>query len=141
VKIFAAKRTLWPAIAALIAIGFGLLTIRSGATVLFGSEEARRAAGSYLAPLVWFNFLAGFAYVAAGAGLWLRQRWGVLVALGIALATAFAFGTFGVHVAGGGAYEIRTVWAMLLRMALWVVIAFFAWRAIGCRVPGQAHQG
>jgi hypothetical protein len=103
VKILGAKRPLWLLIAALIAIGFGLLTVKSGADVLFGPEEARRAAGSYLTSLVRFNLLAGFAYVAAGVGLWFQRRRGTLLALGIAIATAVAFGAFGVHVAGGGA--------------------------------------
>lgn len=56
--IFSAKRPLWMLIAGLIAIGFGPLTVRSGASVLFGPEEAQRAAGSYLPSLVWFNLNA-----------------------------------------------------------------------------------
>ena len=138
-KLLGAKRPLWLLIAALIAIGFGLLTVKSGADVLFGTEEARRAAGSYLSSLVWFNLLAGFAYVAAGAGLWLQRHWGALFALGIAIATALAFGAFGVHVAGGGAYEMRTVGAMLLRTTLWAAIAFLSCRAIGCLARRQAY--
>ena len=58
----------------LVAVGFGLLTIKEGGTILFGGDAARASAGNYVPFVLWFNFLAGFAYVVAGAGLWLRQR-------------------------------------------------------------------
>jgi len=138
-NVFGAKRSIWMLIAGLIAIVFGLLTVRSGAGVLFGPEEAQRAAGSYLPWLVWFNLLAGLAYVGAGVGLWFQRRWTAPLAIGIAIATAAAFAAFGVHAAGGGAYEMRTVWAMVLRTSLWAVMAFSACRAMGCLVRRQAH--
>lgn len=138
-NIFGAKRPLWILVAGLIAVGFGLLTIKSGAGVLFGPEETRRAAGSYLPSLVWFNFIAGFAYVAAGVGLSFERHWAALLTLSIAITTLAAFAAFGVHVSGGGAYEMRTVGAMLVRTTLWAVIAFLACRAMGCLAPGRAR--
>lgn len=51
--------------AAAFAVGFGLLTIKSGGSVLLGGETAR-SAGNYVPFVVWFNFIAAFAYVAAG---------------------------------------------------------------------------
>ncbi|MDZ7586029.1 MAG: hypothetical protein U0938_14540 [Thiobacillus sp.] len=114
----------------LVAIGFGLLTIKEGGTILFGDEAARAAAGNYVPFVLWFNFLAGFAYVIAGAGLWLMQRWAVWLAIAIAVATAFAFAAFGVHVYYGGAFEPRTVIAMSLRTLVWVTIAAIAWRGL-----------
>jgi hypothetical protein len=80
--------------------------------------------------VLWFNFLAGFAYVVAGAGLWMRRRWSAQLALAIAAATVLMFGAFGIHVAAGGAFEARTAWAMTLRSAVWILIALFALRAI-----------
>lgn len=137
--ILGAKRSLWMLITGLIAIVFGLLTVKSGAGVLFGPEEARLAAGSYLPWLVWFNLLAGLAYICAGAGLWLQRRWAALLAIGIALATVAAFGAFGMHVSGGGAYEMRTAWAMALRTGLWAAIAFFACQTMGCLARGRVR--
>ena len=61
-------RGIWMRVIALIAVAFGLLTIREGCDVLFFDGAARAAAGSYVPFLLWFNFLAGFAYVIAGAG-------------------------------------------------------------------------
>ncbi|BAN35270.1 hypothetical protein SCD_n01447 [Sulfuricella denitrificans skB26] len=114
----------------LVAVGFGLLTIKEGGTILFGGEAARTAAGNYVPFVLWFNFLAGFAYVIAGTGLWLQQRWAVWLAIAIATATALTFAAFGIHVAFGGAYEPRTVIAMSLRTLVWVTIAAVAGRGV-----------
>jgi hypothetical protein len=74
--------------------------------------------------------VAGFAYVIASAGLWMRQRWAVWLAMAIAAATALTFIAFGAHVASGGLYEQRTVVAMSLRTLVWVAIAAIAWRRL-----------
>lgn len=112
----------------LIAVGFGLATIASGGGVLFGGPERRAAAGDYVPFVVWVNFLAGFFYVAAGVGLWRRNRWAVWLAAAIAAVTGTAFAAFAVHVAMGGAYELRTVAAMTLRVGLWSAIALVGFR-------------
>lgn len=119
---------IWLRLVAVVAVAFGLLTIKEGGTILFGDEAARSAAGNYVPFVLWFNFVAGFAYVIAGAGLWLRQRWAVWLAVAIAAATALTFAAFGAHVAAGGLYEQRTVIAMSLRTLVWVAIAAIAWR-------------
>lgn len=130
------KVWLWSA--GIVAILFGLLTIREGGAVLFWSEAARRAAGQYVPFVVWFNFLAGFAYVIAGVGLWFRHRWAAGLALAIAAATLAVFAAFGTHIAFGGGYELRTVVAMSLRSAAWIAIAAvayrFVWRSRGREV-------
>ena len=114
----------------LVAVAFGLLSIKEGGTILFDGEAAQAAAGDYVPFVLWFNFLAGFAYVIAGTGLWLQHRWAVWLAVVIAAATAFAFAAFGAHVYAGGAYEMRTVIAMSLRTLVWVTIAAVAWRVL-----------
>jgi len=121
-------RPKWAPLVALVATAFGALTVVSGSRVLFGGEPARAAAGDYVPFVVWFNFLAGFAYVAAGVGLWLGRPWAARLAVGVAAATALAFAGLGAHVAMGGAFEPRTVVAMTLRTALWAGIAALAWR-------------
>lgn len=114
----------------LIAAGFGLLTIKEGGTILFGDEAARATAGNYVPFVLWFNFVAGFAYVVAGIGLWLQQRWSVWLAVSLAVATALAFAAFGMHVLFDGLYEKRTVIAMSMRTLVWASIAIFAWRQL-----------
>lgn len=114
--------------AAVVAVVFGLVTVKEGGTVLFGPEEARRAVGAYVPFVLWFNFLAGFAYVAAGVGLWARRRWAALLSFLVAAGTVATYAAFGVHVALGGAFETRTVAAMALRTVLWLAISLIAWR-------------
>jgi hypothetical protein len=115
---------------ALFAVLFGLLTISSGGAVLFDSA-ARQAAGNYVEFIVWFNFLAGFAYVIAGMGLWCWQRWAVWLSLSIAATTLLAFISFGLYVLGGGSYELRTVIAMSGRTLIWSFITLAAyWKII-----------
>ncbi|MDX9700144.1 MAG: hypothetical protein RBT55_11265 [Rhodocyclaceae bacterium] len=121
-------RNTWSRLLSLLAIGFGLLTLREGGAVLFVDGAARLAAGHYVPFVLWFNFLAGFAYVVAGVGLWLRRHWAAWLVVVIAVATALVFLAFGVHVALGGAWEQRTVIAMALRTLVWAGIATIAWR-------------
>lgn len=115
-------------IAALLAGVFGVLTIKEGSAVLFGGTQA----GAYVPFVLWFNFLAGFMYVAAAFGLWLRKRWATWLAVLLAGATAIVFAAFGIHVASGGAYEMRTVWAMTLRTGVWTAIAAMTCAVLGC---------
>jgi uncharacterized membrane protein (DUF2068 family) len=105
-----------------------LLTINKGASVLFGGEAARVAAGAYVPFVLWFNFAAGFAYVLAGVGLWLQRRWALWLAIVIALATGIVFAAFGAHVYSGGAYKQVTVYAMTLRTVVWLGIALIVSR-------------
>lgn len=114
---------------AVVAVAFGVLTLKSGGAVLFIDGEARAAAGDYVGFVLWFNFLAGFAYIVAGLGLWFH--WlpcAPRLAALIAAATLLVFAAFGVHVLAGGAYEIRTVVAMSIRSGFWLVAAAFAFR-------------
>ncbi len=117
-------------ILAAVAIVFGALTIFSGGRALFGGAEARAAVGNAVGFVLWFNFFAGFAYVLAGIGLWLGRSWAAWAAALLALATALVVGAFGVHVMGGGAYEMRTVGALALRLGFWALVAVLAWRAL-----------
>lgn len=132
----ASKRSIAIRVAAVVAIAFGLLTIKEGGTVLFGDTAARAAAGDYVPFVVWFNFLAGFAYVTAGIGLWMKQRWAVWLAISIAAATALAFAAFGLHMLSGGAYELRTAFAMGFRTLVWSLISVVAWRQLPGRSSG-----
>ncbi|WP_170763253.1 hypothetical protein [Ruegeria lacuscaerulensis] len=114
-------------IAASVAIVFGALTVFAGGRALFGSEEARAAVGNAVPFVLWFNFLAGFAYVVAGIGLFLRHRPAVWISIGILVATVLVFLAFGAHVLQGNAYEMRTIGAMTLRTGVWSVISVVAW--------------
>ena len=127
---FKSDKTINIRILSVIAIMFGLLTIKSGGQVLFGGISYQKAAGNYIPLVVWFNFLAGFIYLAAGAGIWMRQRWAVWLSLLIAIATIIVFVIFGLQILKGGAYETRTVAAMSLRSLVWILISIFSYRGV-----------
>jgi len=113
-----------------IAIVFGLLTIKSGGSVLFVDGTARKDAGNYVPFVLWFNFLAGFAYLLAGAGLFMQKHWAAWISIFIVVSTVFVFALFGFHILNEGMYEGRTVAAMSLRTVVWALIAMVAYRKI-----------
>ncbi|CUH82472.1 hypothetical protein [Tropicibacter naphthalenivorans] len=108
-----------------VATAFGLLTVASGGATLLGGLEM----GAIVLFVLWFNTLAGLAYVVAGVGLWQGRQWSWPLSLAIFAATLLVFAAFGLHVAQGGAFEMRTVFAMALRSAVWGGIAVVARQA------------
>lgn len=111
-----------PRIAGVIAIVFGALTLFSGGITLVGALDM----GAVVPFVLWFNTAAGIAYVVTGIGLWQVRRWAFSVSLAIFVATLLVFAGFGLHVARGGAYEMRTVFALALRCAVWGAIVLAA---------------
>ena len=128
----------WVAILALVAIVFGIVTVIVGGKTLFGGTEVRIAAGNIVPFVLWFNFVAGFFYVIAGVGLFLWKRWAAQLSAAIAAATITVFIAFGLHISLGGAFEPRTVGAMIIRSVVWIVIAIPACRAPGCFQRGMS---
>lgn len=98
--------------------------------MLFGGEAAQSAAGNAVSFVLWFNFLSGFAYVLAGVGIAIMRRWAVWLAIFLTVSIAVVFALFGLHIFGGGAFEMRTVGAMTLRLIAWAAIATVAGRNI-----------
>ena len=124
------NRTIGVLLISLVAILFGLLTIKSGGMVLFVDGPDRVAAGNYVPFVLWFNFIAGFFYILAGIGLWFTQRWAVWLAGVIVISTLVVFALLNLHIYNDGLFEFRTVIAMSLRSVVWSVIAFYAYLKI-----------
>ena len=123
-------RTIGIWVITVIAVVFGLLTIKSGGSVLFVDGTFREEAGNYVLFVVWFNFLVGFVYLIAGGGLWMQKHWAVWISIFIVAVTLVVFAIFGIHILKGGMYEVRTIAAMGLRTVVWALIAMFAYRKI-----------
>jgi hypothetical protein len=123
------SRSIGTWVSSIIAILFGLITLKSGGEVLFIDGAGREAAGNYVPYVLWFNFLMGALYIVAGIGLWLQKNWAVWLSIFIAIATLIVFAIFGINIFLGGLFEQRTVGAMILRSAVWSAIAFFAYKA------------
>lgn len=122
------KKPVYLWIMAIVAIAFGALTLKSGSEVLFFDDAARTAAGNFVPFVLWFNFIAGFAYILAGVGLLRRKTCAAKLAIAIAAATLAVFAAFGLHILNGGAFEVRTIIAMSIRSLVWLTIALLAWR-------------
>ncbi len=111
-------------IIAAVALLFGIATIKAGGDVLFFSAQAKADAGNYVLFVLWANFIAGFFYILCAAAILLRPALAFSVASFIAVATVVVFAALGLHILSGGAYEMRTVMAMVFRAAIWIIIAF-----------------
>ena len=121
-------RPRWALAAALIAVAFGIVTVFVGGATLFGPP----AAGNIVPFVLWFNFIAGFAYIIAGGGIFLWKRWAARLSAMIAIMTTAVFVALGIYILLGGAYEPRTIGAMTIRSLVWIVIAVATCRALGC---------
>jgi hypothetical protein len=108
-----------------IAIVFGAVTIISGGAALLGAVQM----GAIVPFVLWFNTVAGLAYVVAGFGLWQGRAWAFPLSLGIFATTLIVFAGFGLHVSRGGSYETRTLMAMALRSIVWGILALIARQA------------
>lgn len=79
--------------------------------------------------MLWFNFLAGFAYLVGAYALYRRRRWALAAAATIAGATAMVAIAFTVYTVSGGAFSWRTPGALLLRFGFWMAIAWGLFRS------------
>jgi len=122
-------RTILPRLAGAFAVAFGAMTVFSGGMTLSGALDR----GAVVPFVLWFNTLAGPVYVLAGIGIWKTRAWAFPLSLAILAATLVVFAGFGWHVAGGGAYETRTVFAMTFRAGVWGLLAFVARQAASGR--------
>ena len=119
----------------LIAMVFGLLTLKEGGTVIFDIGSARQTAGNFVPYVVWFNFLSGFFYIAAGTGLWIQKRWAVSLSIALLISIVITYVFLWIHALSGGPYEMRTVYAMALRTFLWTVISIASYKQIRLHRP------
>jgi hypothetical protein len=108
---------------AIIAALFGLLTIYSGGMALFGGAAAKAAVGDAVPLVLWFNFLAGFAYIVGAWALFSFAPWAELTAWLIGICTLLVFTILIAMAFNGSPFEWRTVGAMVLRFGFWLAIA------------------
>nr|WP_246030484.1 hypothetical protein [Litoreibacter halocynthiae] len=108
---------------AVVAAAFGLLTIYSGGTALFGSAASKAAVGDAVPLVLWFNFLAGFVYVAGAVALFQFAPFAQRIAWLIGLSTLLVFVILIALAITGTPFEWRTIGAMVLRSGFWLAIA------------------
>lgn len=118
----------WKKTLGIIAVLFAALTLFKSGQILFGPQSARDAVGDFVPFVVQFNFVAGFAYLLAGIGIFLGRRWALGLSALIAIATLVTTVFFARHLLAGGAFEMQTVGALGIRSLFWIVVSLILWR-------------
>jgi len=134
------KRPLSIWIVTIVGCVFGLASIKSGGSVLFIDGSFRENVGNYIPFIVWFNFLFGFIYVVAGVGLWWQKPWAVWVSLFITITTLIVFSILMNYIVSGELYEPRTVYAMIFRLFVWVLITIVSHTRIHRKTSKEASD-
>jgi hypothetical protein len=110
-------------------VGFGLLTTFLSSSIIFDWFDIRSHEGNYVLIVVWANFVSGLLYLASAVGFIQKKVWAALpliISVGI-LILAF-FGLL-IHINGGGAYETKTIFAMLFRILINVGLLILIYRS------------
>lgn len=122
------KKIRWQYLIAAFLVFFGIVTLKEGGAVLFFDSAAKEAAGNYVPFVLWFNFFAGFVYIAAGIAIAKQSYWALRLSLAIASLSLLVLIALGVHIFGGGLYEKRTLIAMTLRTVIWISAFYYVYR-------------
>ena len=107
---------------------FGIMTVISGSVVIFSNKVIQKFAGDYVEFVVWFNLLSGFVYILTGLGLWKGKKWSIPVSVLLTLSITIILIIFSFYVGQGGAYEVRTFYALTFRMVLWLAVSIISYK-------------
>lgn len=111
------------AVVAAIAVLFGALTVFAGGRVLLGADPGYEV----FRPLLIYNTVMGFVYVAGGLIAWRSLRPGRNAAAGIfVLNLAILLGIYLLHSSGSG-IAVESLRAMTLRSAVWLGLFIALW--------------
>ena len=115
------------ALAAVVAVVFGVVTIGTGTRVLLGSDPG------YVVyrPLLVFNTTMGIFYVIVGLVAWRKSRLGVYGAAGIAALNLIALCVIAYLYTPEGSIAGTSLQAMAFRTVVWIVLVIAFARALG----------
>jgi len=105
---------------------FGGLTIFVGSSVLFDLFGIRAREGNYVPFVVVANVICGFLYLFSAYGLFQKKKWPVKALFVAASLLVLTFIALVIHIANGGIYETKTLFAMAFRTSLTFLLAFAA---------------
>lgn len=106
----------------LVLVGFGMLTLFLSSSVILDLFNVRAREGNYVLFVVWSNFISSILYLVAVYGLIKQKSWTAgILSISVAILIA-AFVGLNIHIENGGLYEVKTVNAMIFRIA--ITIAF-----------------
>jgi hypothetical protein len=105
-------------IVAAVAALFGVATLFAGGRVLLGSDPGYEV----FRPLLMFNTAMGVAYLAAGVAVWRSVTVGRNATVAIFLLNLLVLVGILVIYGSGGAVAVDSLWAMILRTVVWLVL-------------------
>lgn len=112
-------------VAVRIAILFGLLTLLAGGSILLG---LRQAGYHVVQPVLLFNTVMGFVYIAAAVATIRDLDLGWRLAFAIGLVNAVVLVAVSLYRAAGGTVAAETLAAMVVRTAVWFgIFGLLSW--------------
>lgn len=109
-----------------VAVTFGIVTLFASSSILFGYSDVLKKEGNYPSFILWVNFFSGPLYLLAGAGLFYSKRWAFVLLLGIIILLMVSLSFMVLLLKIGVGYEMETVVALSIRIAVTSILAFFA---------------
>lgn len=97
---------------------FGLLTLFMSGSVIFDLFDIRARQGDYVLFIVWVNFVSGFLFLIAAVAFFKKKAWSYLPLMASLGILAVAFIVLLIYIERGGAYEAKTIAAMILRLSV-----------------------
>lgn len=121
------KKTGSRILAALLA-AFAAVTLFLSGSVILDLFDMRAKEGNYVPLVVWANFICSLLYLAAAHGLVKLKRWSYKILIAAAGVLFIALAGLLIHISLGGLYETKTIGAMVFRISITLVFAFFCYR-------------
>lgn len=106
---------------------FTLITLYLSSSLIFDWFGIREVQGHYLMFIVWVNFIASILYIIALVGFVRNKKWTWKVLGGVSVMIFSAFIGLLLHIDSGGAFELKTIRAVLLRFLLTTALAGLAY--------------
>lgn len=101
---------------------FGGVTLFLTSSIIFDAFGIREREGNYVLFIVYTNLICGLIYLVAAYANWKNKKYGIYALVFAALILVIAFISLLIYINNGGAYESKTVKAMLFRIALTITL-------------------
>lgn len=111
-------------------IAFALLTLFLSSSIIFDWFGIRAKEGNYVLMVVWANFLCSLLYLLSSYGFIMQRRWTFKLLIVAALILILALFGLVIHIYVGGAFETKTIWAMIFRITITLGFALLAYLKI-----------
>jgi len=116
-------------ITAAVLTAFGMLTVFLTSSIILDLFGVREREGNYVLLIVWANLISGILFLTAAFGLMKRKHWAAKPLIVSLAVLVFAFLGLLIHIQSGGAYETKTVGAMIFRLTVNGILALVVYRA------------